>query len=76
MFKNQELLDKALSLLPKLHETRVEVAKTVTVSRDTKGNAVVQKAEDYTACVLKKGDKVCLDFGDHQVGYFPWSSAA
>lgn len=70
MFKNQKFLDKAVSLLPKLYETRVEVMETVVVSKDVKGNAVVQKAKDYSACVLKKGDKVCLDFGDHQVGYF------
>ena len=70
MFKNQELLDKAVSLLPKLYETKVEVAETVAVSKDTDGNVIVKKAENYTARALKKGDKVCLDFGDHQVGYF------
>ncbi|MCM1064485.1 MAG: hypothetical protein NC420_08455 [Eubacterium sp.] len=70
MFKNQELLDKALSLLPKLQETDVAAAGTVVVVEDAEGKAIVRKAEDYTARVLKKGDKVCLDFGDHQVGYF------
>lgn len=70
MFKNQELLNKAVSLLSKPGETNVMAADTVAVSMDAEGKAVIRKAEDYTACALKKGDKVCLDFGDHQVGYF------
>ncbi|MCM1026167.1 MAG: hypothetical protein NC432_07010 [Roseburia sp.] len=70
MYKNRELLDKAAALLPKLRETRVEAVRTVEVSRDREGKVSVQSAEDYTARILKKGDRVCLDFGDHQVGYF------
>lgn len=70
MFRNQEFLDKALSLLPKLNETKIEVKQTVNVVKNEKGNASVQQDTDYAKRALKKGDKVCLDFGDHHVGYF------
>ena len=65
--KNQKLLDKALSLLPDLIETRVEVKQTVEIFKND--NIVIKIAEDYRNRMLKKGSRVCLDFGNHQVGY-------
>ncbi|MCM1193558.1 MAG: GH116 family glycosyl hydrolase [Acetatifactor muris] len=70
MFQNQEMLGKALSLLPQLHEEQVSVVQTVSVARDVNGKVVVNQEEDYENMALKKGDKVCLDFGNHLVGYF------
>ena len=65
--KNQKLLDKALSLLPDLIETRVEVKQTVEIFKND--NIVIKIAEDYRNRMLKKGSRVCLVFGNHQVGY-------
>jgi hypothetical protein len=73
MCKNQELLNKALALLPQLHETKVNVANTVKVVKSDNGKIEVLKASEYQKQKLKKGDKVCLDFGNHQVGYFIFS---
>ena len=66
--KNQKLLDKALSLLPDLIETRAEVVQTVELYKND-NNIVIEHAEDYRKRLLKKGNRVCLDFGNHQVGY-------
>jgi hypothetical protein len=69
MFKNQEFLQKAMDLLPELNETRVAVADTIEIHKGTRGEAVVEKSRDYRERILGKGDRVCLDFGNHQVGY-------
>ena len=66
--KNQKLLDKAFHLLPDLIETKVDVAQTVELYKK-KNNIVIEPAEDYRTCFLKKGSRLCLDFGNHQVGY-------
>ena len=66
--KNQVLLDKALALLPKLHETDVRVARTVTINKEDDSIRILPD-EDYNKKLLKKGDKIILDFGNHQVGY-------
>lgn len=66
--KDQKLLDKASSLLPSLRENKVEVQQIVDVFRD--GEEIhVQKSEKKSDIELRKGSKICLDFGDHQVGY-------
>lgn len=69
MFKNQEFLEKAINLLPELNETRVEVVRTVTVEKNEKGEVDVRPVACYKEQEMKKGDKICLDFGNHQVGY-------
>jgi hypothetical protein len=76
MFKNQRLLDKALSLLPDLHMTCVNPTGTVDITKNENGEVIVQKGRDYNKVTLKKGDKICLDFGDHQVGYFSFKTAS
>ena len=66
--KNQKFLDKALGLLPSLYETKVGVARTVALHKD--GTDIeIEETEKYTEQKLKKGSRICLDFGDHQVGY-------
>lgn len=67
--KNKLLLDQALALLPQLHETTVDVARTVAVDMTEDRQIRIDSAEDYREKELKKGDSVILDFGDHQVGY-------
>jgi hypothetical protein len=68
MEKNQKLLDKALALLPDLNEQEVKVARTVEFSKEN-NEIRMKETADYRTLRLKKGDRVVLDFGDHQVGY-------
>lgn len=70
MTKNRELLNKATALFPKLIETTVHPTKTVHFQMDETGGIQSAAAPDYRTQQLKKGDRVILDFGDHQVGYF------
>ena len=67
--KDEKLLEKALSLFPTLYETRVEPAATVSPVRDDAGRVRMEQTEDFRLRRLKKGDRLVLDFGDHQVGY-------
>ena len=66
--KNQKFLDTALGLLPSLHETKVSVARTVALNKDG-ADIEIRETETYTDQKLKKSSRLCLDFGNHQVGY-------
>ena len=66
--KQQKFLEKALGLLPEVHATEVRVAKTVAIEKQEKQVEVIPQTA-YTEKKLKKGSQICLDFGDHQVGY-------
>lgn len=66
---NIMLLDQAAALLPQLHETTVEVARTVALNMDKNRRVQIEAAEDYRKKRMKKGDELIIDFGDHQVGY-------
>ena len=57
-----------IKLLKEPIETRVEVRQTVEIEQ-VDGKVEIKPANDYRSLNLKKGDKVCLDFGNHQVGY-------
>ncbi|MFR3948188.1 MAG: hypothetical protein ACLTZM_14595 [Ruminococcus sp.] len=63
--KNQKLLNKALNLLPDLVETKVDAVQTVELYKND-NSIVIEQAVDYRKRVLKKGSRVCLDFGNHQ----------
>lgn len=66
---DQRLLDKGLRLLPTdLYQTKTEVTRTVHIYRSG-SQAALEQTVDYTDTELSKGSRVCLDFGDHQVGY-------
>ena len=71
--KNQKLLNKALNLLPDLVETKVDAVQTVELYKND-NSIVIEQAVDYRKRVLKKGSRVCLDFGNHQVGYLTFKS--
>lgn len=63
---------KANELDAPLLEREVKPVSLVTVGRDEAGNAVVASREEIAAMKekrLKKSDSICLDFGDHHVGY-------
>ena len=68
MEHRERFLQTARWLLPELRHERVTVADTVEV-RQQGGETVVRLAEDYRARTLRKGDVVCLDFGNHWVGH-------
>lgn len=69
MMKNEYFLQKALALIPELYKTEVPVQRTVTMHKEPDGSVRISEAELYRQQRLKKGSKVCLDFGNHQVGY-------
>lgn len=55
-----------------LLEREVKPCALVSVSRDESGNGVVSAREDIGEMekkLLRKGDSICMDFGDHHVGY-------
>ena len=65
---NEAFVEKAKKLEGKLIENLVKPTGIVTV--DDKGKIHPgAKPEDLPGMLLKKGDSVVLDFGDHQVGY-------
>ncbi len=73
MLRDEEFLNKALELLPDLIETEVQAVQTVRLKKEQNGEISVLREDSYRNRKLKKGDKVCLDFGDHQVGYLTLS---
>ena len=69
---NEDFLKKAGDCAPQLKETLVHPVEIVYI-RETDGvypevlhRDSVDNMKNYH---MKKGDKLCLDFGDHQVGY-------
>ena len=69
---NQELLDKAIALEPKLIETIVKPTQLVSIEKQADETCITtnQKPMDALSSMeLSKGDTVCFDFADHQVGY-------
>lgn len=63
---------KAVELDKELLEVRVKPECLVSVGRDENGNGIVASTEPIEEMPKKhmvKGDSVCMDFGDHHVGY-------
>lgn len=68
----QEFVDKAQANDVELKETKFSPISMVTIGKDETGNAVVTEREEISHMSekhMKKGDSICLDFGDHHVGY-------
>lgn len=68
---NQSFVDKAVELEPKLIEKKVEPTQLVKIQWD-KEDWIISEKESFIEKKterLGKGDSVCFDFGDHQVGY-------
>lgn len=69
---NKEFVKKAEACAPELYKTVVypesvvEIRKTEEERTEITKKAEIQNLSQYA---LKKGDRICLDFGDHQVGY-------
>lgn len=68
MGRNEIFLEKARALLPELKPQIVPVERTVEIVRQAEGPKILPAA-DYYGTALKKGDKLCLDFGNHTVGH-------
>ena len=68
----EAFVEKAQENDVELKEVKVAPISLVTIGKDEIGNAVVTEREDIAHMSekrLKKGDSICLDFGDHHVGY-------
>lgn len=68
----QAFVDKAQALDRPLLEKRLKPLSLVRVARNADGNAIVTEREDIGQMpdkLLRKVDSVCMDFGDHYVGY-------
>ena len=70
MRKNEKFAQKAKDLLPTLIEKEIKAKGCVEVTPGLNHTANVVAAADYKTYLMKKGDKIILDFGNHQVGYF------
>ena len=70
MTVNAAFVNKAVSLVPKLIETTVKPVRTVNIVPNG-GDFSAQEAEPgFTSSrPMGRDDSICLDFGDHQVGY-------
>lgn len=63
---------KAVELDAPLLETKVRPVSLVRIEKNEKGNGVIAERESMEEMPnkrLKKDDSICLDFGDHYVGY-------
>ena len=69
---NDIFVNKAEACVPELLKTVVRPVTIVDIVKTEDIYPKVQKADDIenlSAYHLAKGDRICLDFGDHQVGY-------
>lgn len=69
---NENFLKKAAEYSPKLKETNVYPEKIVEVRKTENIYPEVIQVDTWDNIQshhLKKGDRLCLDFGNHQVGY-------
>lgn len=69
---NDAFLEKADTCKPVLKETFVSPTALVEIQKNGKAYPdvkIVDTPDHLSHHHLKKGNKICLDFGDHQVGY-------
>lgn len=68
----EEFVKKANDFDRSLLEKKIKPVSLVEISRGPKGNGIVSKREatdEMEKKLLRKGESICLDFGDHHVGY-------
>lgn len=71
---NKAFLARAQALDPVLHQTRVRPAGTVDIVSVGADYAARPVQEGFSRSKpMGKGDRICLDFGDHQVGYLSFT---
>ncbi len=69
---NNDFLNKANACTPVLHEHIISPVSIVDIQKNGKDYpdiTVIDSAENISSHALGKKDSICLDFGDHQVGY-------
>ena len=69
---NEDFVKKAEACTPKLRETVVRPVSIVDIVKTEDVYPEVHKKDEIgnlSSYHLAKGDKICLDLGDHQVGY-------
>ena len=68
---NQSFVDKAEALKPNLIQQLVKPKELVNIKLGEKDWEIVDRKsiEELSNISLGKGDSICIDFGDHQVGY-------
>ena len=68
---NQKFLKNAIECEPKLLEKVVYPTGLVNIAENGGKTQVIREAsvDNLSAVAMGKGESVCLDFGDHQVGY-------
>ena len=69
---NEDFVKKAEACTPKLRETVVRPVSIVDIVKTEDVYPEVHKKDEIgnlSSYHLTKGDKICLDLGDHQVGY-------
>ena len=69
---NDDFVKKAEACAPELLKTVVHPVSIVDIVKTEEVYPEVRKADDIENLSnyhMAKGDKICLDFGDHQVGY-------
>ncbi len=70
MTVNEAFLAKAQALAPALIETEVRPVRTVEIVPRGEDYIAVEAAPAFVHSVpMGRDDRLCLDFGDHQVGY-------
>ena len=70
--KNEKFLAIAERHTPVLKSRNIIPKKIIEINQNSQGEIEIVKEETtnrLTQCVLKKNDKLCLDFGDHLVGF-------
>lgn len=71
MIRNEKFIERAQALEPKLYHTIVYPEQIMTISKIQGEWTGIKKesADKITIKQLAKGDSICLDFGNHYVGY-------
>ena len=69
MKQNQEFLEKARLLKPRIFREQVLPQRMVRFEKSSDGHFPVCEEEPFALSVLRAGDSLCLDFGTHLVGH-------
>lgn len=75
---NEKFLEKAAMLDPKLYHREVSARSVIEIMKGKADYEAIKlgDADCLSAIEMKKGDRICLDFGQHCVGYFSFSIRA
>lgn len=75
---NEDFIKKAEAALPPLIETEVYPVRIIEAEKDGNKTRICkeQDIETLSRLRLTKGEHICLDFGNHQVGYISLSLAS